>query len=92
MLVMSLDKSRTVKELSREQSDLQEIASRLMNVTTQLNKLVEEVTVDGTPSRRKGAANTMKYLLRYKGKIQSLEKTMVSFQNTLNSEILMQLW
>jgi hypothetical protein len=63
-----------------------------MDVTTQLGKLIEEVTVDGPPRRRAAVANTMKYLLQYKGKIQSLEKAMVSFQNTLNSGTLAHLW
>ena len=91
-LVESLDGARTSTKLSEEQHGLQDIASKLRDVTTQLNKLIEEVTVGGTPSRRKSAAKTMKYLLSYKRKIQSLEKTMASFQNTLNSEILVHLW
>jgi hypothetical protein len=45
-----------------------------MIVTTRLSKLMEEVTVDRAPSRRTAVVNTMKYLLRYKGKIRGLEK------------------
>jgi hypothetical protein len=63
-----------------------------LNVTTQLSKLLEEVTVVGARRRRTAVANTAKYLLRYKGKIQSLEKAMLSFQNTLNSGLLAHLW
>jgi hypothetical protein len=91
-LLESINAAQTSNKLSREQEDLRSIASKLMDVTTQLSKLLEEVTIDGAHRRRTAVANTMKYLLRYKGKIQSLEKAMVSFQNTLNSGTLAHLW
>jgi hypothetical protein len=91
-LLESLNAGQTSDKLSKEQYDLRQIASKLMIVTTQLSKLMDEVTVDGAPSRRTAVANTMKYLLRYKGKIQTLQNTMESFQNTLNSRILAHLW
>jgi len=50
-------------------SPIQSTASKLINVTTQLSKLLEEVTVDEAHRRRTAVANTMKYLLRHKWKI-----------------------
>lgn len=92
-LLESINAAQTSNNsLSREQEDLQSTASKLIDVTTQLSKLLKEVTVDGAHRRRNVVANTIKYLILYKGKIQSLEKAMVSFQNTLNSGTLAHLW
>ena len=91
-LAESLDKAQNSMGLSKQQINLRETAFKLKNVTTQLNELIGEVTINDYTSRRKGAANTVKYLLRYKSKIQSLEKALGIFQNTLNTESLVHLW
>jgi len=91
-LLESINAAQSCNSLSREQEDLRSIASKLMDVTTQLSQLLEEVTLDGADRRRTAVANTMKYLLRYKRKIQLLEKAMMNFQNTLNSGTLTHLW
>jgi hypothetical protein len=91
-LVESFRAAQTPNQLSKEQYDLQDITSKLMRTTTQLNELVEDIRVDGASSRRAAVRYMVKYFLRYKKKIQFLEKTMVGYQNTLNSGILAHLW
>lgn len=91
-LLESINAVQASNQLSREQEDLRSIASKLVDVTTQLSKLLDELTIDGAHRRRSAIANTIKYLLLYKRKIQPLEKAMVSFQNTLDSGTLAHLW
>jgi hypothetical protein len=91
-LVESFHAAQTPNQLSKDQYGLQDIASKLLKTTNQLNQLVEDIGVGGASSRRAVVGYAMKYFLRYKTKIQSLEKTMIGYQNTLNSRILVHLW
>jgi hypothetical protein len=91
-LVGSFRAAQTPNQLSKDQYGLQNIASMLLKTTNQLNQLIEDIRGGGASSRRAAVVYTVKYLLRYRTKIQSLEKTMVGYQNMLDSGILAHLW
>ncbi|RYP43919.1 hypothetical protein DL768_009550 [Monosporascus sp. mg162] len=70
----------------QERGRLQGLASELLRDTEKLQQLLHKAT--DTPTKRKAVGTAIKYKLRYKGQVSSLEKKIQHYHRVLNSEFL----
>lgn len=89
-LLQSIDEPRST--LSRQEYDLRSMVLRLSDTTGQMIILLDNIKMDGAPSRLAAVKKMLKYNLGYKQKIRELDKAVQGYQNTLDSGMLAHLW
>ncbi|RYP77422.1 hypothetical protein DL771_001217 [Monosporascus sp. 5C6A] len=74
------------QQQQQERGRLQELASELLRDTEKLQQLLHKAT--DTSTKRRAVGTVIKYKLRYKGQVSSLEKKIQHYHSVLNSEFL----